>query len=36
LSFPRPTGIYRDALSAEKIAEVPVLQALLKRPTAAD
>jgi 5-formyltetrahydrofolate cyclo-ligase len=35
-AFPRPTGIYRDALSAERIAEVPVLQALLKRPTAAD
>jgi 5-formyltetrahydrofolate cyclo-ligase len=35
-AFPRPTGIYRDALSAEKIAEVPALQVLLKRPAAAD
>jgi 5-formyltetrahydrofolate cyclo-ligase len=30
-AFPRPRGIYRQALTAEKIAEVPVLQRLLER-----
>jgi len=30
-AFPRPAGIYRDALTAEKIAEVPVLAHLLGR-----
>jgi len=28
-AFPRPRGIYPDALTPEKIAEVPVLQHLL-------
>jgi 5-formyltetrahydrofolate cyclo-ligase len=28
-AFPRPRGLYREALSREKIAEVPVLQQLL-------
>ena len=28
-AFPRPRGIYREALTAEKIAEVPALQRLL-------
>lgn len=30
-AFPRPRGVYREALSPEKIAEVPVLQELLGR-----
>jgi len=29
--FPRPRGIYPEALTSEKIAEVPVLQRLLER-----
>lgn len=35
-AFPRPTGLYRDALSAEKIAEVPVLQLLLGQARGTD
>lgn len=30
-AFPRPRGVYREALSPEKVAEVPVLQELLGR-----
>jgi 5-formyltetrahydrofolate cyclo-ligase len=29
-AYPRPRGVYRDALSPEKVAEVPALRALLR------
>jgi len=30
-AFTRPCGLYRDALCPEKIAEVPVIQRVLRR-----
>ena len=30
-SFPRPRGLYREALAPEKIAEVPVIERLLRQ-----
>jgi 5-formyltetrahydrofolate cyclo-ligase len=30
-AFPRPRGLYRDALAPEKIAEVPVIQRVLRQ-----
>jgi 5-formyltetrahydrofolate cyclo-ligase len=30
-AFPRPAGLYRDALAPEKIAEVPVIERLLRQ-----
>ena len=29
-AFPRPTGLYRDALAPEKVAEVPVIERVLR------
>ena len=30
-AFPRPCGLYREALAPDKIAEVPVIERLLRR-----
>jgi 5-formyltetrahydrofolate cyclo-ligase len=32
-TFPRPRGLYRDALAPEKIAEVPIIQRVLRQGT---